>query len=604
MTGTFDVDLQTKAVPARTAGSQHRPCPTANVIPLRRADFSTLQEGLDYAARGTTGLTFYDRRARPIDRLAYCDLRGRAHLLARRLLNSGLRAGDRVGLIAMTEPSFIQLFFACQYAGLVPAPLPLPLAFGNHRHYVAMVRRMLESIGARAVFAAGTMEDFARQAALGTDIRIAGSLAKIELIEPAGTDLPRIQADDVSYLQFSSGSTRSPTAVAITHRALMANAAAIIRDGLDIGPADRAVSWLPLYHDMGLVGFMLMPVLCQVSVDLISTSDFAQRPLLWPRILSDNCGTLSYSPSFGYELCTKRLTAVPGESFNLRRWRVAGIGGDMIRERVLDGFARGFEAHGFDRRAFVASYGLAETTLAASFAALGQGIEIERVDMDRLEQHGIAEAPRARSGRIRNFAVCGAPLPGHAIEIRNQRGELSPERHVGRIFVRGPSVMREYWRQETETAAVLSPDGWLNTGDLGFWADDRLVVTGRAKDLMVINGRNLLPQDLEWSAEQKLGLRSGDVAAFSIDRNDREEVILLVQCRATEHEQRETLREAVRATIHAQHGINADVVLVPPRSLPKTSSGKLSRSRARELYLSGELAEKRQTDQELQCAAP
>lgn len=587
-----------------TAAAQPLPCPTANVIATRRADFSTLIDGLEYAAGGVTGLTFYDRRARPVSTLAYRALRDSAVILAQKLMKLGLEPGDRVGLIAMTDAGFIRAFFACQYAGLVPAPLPLPVAFGSHRHYVAMVRRMLDSIGARAVFSSGTMEDFARQAALGTKIRIAGSLTNLDQIESGTAPLPDIAPDQVSYLQFSSGSTRSPTAVTITHRALMANAVAIIRDGLQIDAGDRAVSWLPLYHDMGLVGFVLMPVLCQVSVDLIATSDFAQRPLLWLRVLSDRGGTLSYSPSFGYELCAKRLAAAPAESFDLTPWRVAGIGGDMIRERVLESFAQSFSTHGFDGRAFVASYGLAETTLAVSFGALGRGIEIERVDMDRLERDGVADAPRLPRSRARNFAICGTPLPGHAVEIRDESGQRAALRHVGRIFVRGPSVMREYWNREEETVAALQPDGWLDTGDLGFWAEGRLVVTGRAKDLIVINGRNLLPQDLEWSAEQQSGLRSGDAAAFSIDRNDREDVILLVQCRLTENDQRERLREAVRAAIYARHGINAEIVLVPPRSLPKTSSGKLSRSRARALYLSGELDERRQVDAELRCAAP
>ena len=578
------------------------PCPTVSSLPLRRADFSTLVEGLDYAAAGDTGLTFYDRRARPSLALSYRTLRESAVKSARQLLASGLQPGDRVGIIATTDPAFIQAFFACQYAGLVPAPLPLPLAFGNHRHYVIMLRRMLDSVGAKAAFASGPLEEFVRQAALGTEARIVGSLDRL----PAARDdvaLPRIAPTDLCYLQFSSGSTRSPVAVANTHAAVIANAGAIIRHGLRITDGDRAVSWLPLYHDMGLVGFVLVPMLCQVSVDLIATSDFAQRPLLWPRILSDHGGTLSYSPSFGYELCTKRLATGASDSFDLRRWRVAGIGGDMIRRRVLEAFGDAFATHGFDRRAFVASYGLAEATLAVSFAALDQGISTEALDLDALERLGTAEAPHHAEARVRSFAVCGAPLPGHEVEIRDESGEPVPGRQVGRIYVRGPSVMREYWNQANETAAVLN-GGWLDTGDLGFWADGRLVITGRAKDLIVINGRNLLPQDLEWSAEQQMSLRSGDVAAFSVERDDNEEIVLLVQCRLADVPSREALRESVRAAIHARHGVNAEVVLVPARSLPKTSSGKLSRSRARALYLAGELEEGRQTDSELQCAAP
>jgi fatty-acyl-CoA synthase len=579
---------------------QYLPAPTNSAIPLRPADFATLTEGLDYAASGRSGLTFFDRRAQAIKCLPYSDLRDAALALARRLLAQGLQPGDRVGLIATTDPSFIQSFFACQYAGLIPATLPLPLAFGSPRHYVATLRRMLESIEARAVFVSGPLEDFARQAAIGTAIGLAGCPAK--LAPAAASALPQILPSDISYLQFSSGSTRAPMAVAIEHRALLSNARGIIRDALKIGSGDRAVSWLPLYHDMGLVGFLLTPVLCQISVDLLSTADFSRQPLVWPRVLSDHGGTLSYSPSFGYELCAKRAGATADQRFDLSRWRVAGIGGDIIRPHILEEFTAKFTAHGFNSRAFVASYGMAETTLAISFAPLGRGLECRTIDMDRLESTNLAAAPMPATRRVRRFAVCGAPMPGHDIEIRNEHGSRLLAERVGRIFVRGPSLMRGYWGAPPISAPT--EDRWLDTGDLGFRSGNQLIITGRIKDLIVINGRNLLPQDLEWSAEQTSGLRSGDAAAFSIDSEDQERVVVLVQCRSLEREQREEIRESVRAAIRARHGIIVDVVLMPPRSLPKTSSGKLRRSRARALYLSGEIGEAVQTEAELRCAVP
>jgi fatty-acyl-CoA synthase len=264
----------------------------------------------------------------------------------------------------------------------------------------------------------------------------------------------------------------------------------------------------------------------------------------------------------------------------------------MIRPNVLAAFAETFAPRGFDGRAFVASYGMAEATLAVSFAPLGGGIETSRVDMDRLEEDGIAEAPEAGAPRARDFVLCGAPLPDHQVEVREPDGTPLPEGRVGRIYVRGPSLMRDYFDQPEETARVLSADGWLDTGDLGYRIGEMLVITGRAKDLIIVNGRNIWPQDLEWTAEQAEALRSGDAAAFSVDNGgDSEAVIVLIQCRLSDAEARLALKAAISGAVRAEHGVEAEVVLVPPHSLPQTSSGKLSRARARRLYVEGRFSE-------------
>jgi fatty-acyl-CoA synthase len=275
------------------------------------------------------------------------------------------------------------------------------------------------------------------------------------------------------------------------------------------------------------------------------------------------------------------------EGIDLSSWRGAGIGGDMIRPDILGGFAETFAPCGFSPRAFVPSYGMAEATLAISFAPLDTGVELDRVDMDRLEDEGVASPPANGGARTRDFVLCGAPLPGYDAEIRGDDGTVLSERRLGRIFVRGPSLMRAYFDRPEETARVLSADNWLDTGDLGYRIGRSLVVTGRAKDLIIVNGRNIWPQDLEWSAERMDGLRSGDAAAFSVDHGDAERIMVLVHCRMTDSAAREALRASIADALRTEHGAEADVRLVPPRSLPQTSSGKLSRSRARQLFLAG-----------------
>ena len=367
---------------------------------------------------------------------------------------------------------------------------------------------------------------------------------------------------------------------------IMANANAITLDGLDINRGDRCTSWLPLYHDMGLVGFMLVPLTTQMSIDYIATRDFARRSLTWLKLISEYGGSLSYSPSFGYELCTRRLREGTEVKLDLRSWRGAGIGGDMVQHPILQKFADAFGPHGFSPNAFVPSYGMAETTLAMSFAPLSKRYVVDEIDRDALAHRNLA-VPGASGPKTRAFVACGHALQGHAFEVRDDAGRVLPERSVGHIFFRGPSVMGGYYQQPEMTAEVLNADGWLQTGDLGYLLDDQIVITGRAKDLIILNGRNIWPQDLEWSAEELPDLRRGDVAAFSVDENDGEAVVILVQCRIGEPTQREKLRREVYALLQRAHGVEARVTLVPPKALPQTSSGKLSRSKAKANYLSG-----------------
>ncbi len=556
-------------------------------LPKRFADFASLSEALDYAAQDQTGLNFFSGKGALIEALPYAVLREQAIALARRMLGAGLKVGDRVGLIAETDGDFVRAFFACQYAGLVPAPLPLPAAFGGKDGYIKHLRRMIESARATAAFGPTVLEAWLHEAVAGLGLKIAGTIAELSDVVPTTADLPAPDPEGLSYLQYSSGSTRFPLGVAVTHRAFMANSSRIGRDGLGIVDGDRGISWLPFYHDMGLVGFLLLPVACQMTVDFIATRDFARRPLLWLSLMSRNRGTIAFSPSFGFELCARRAKPSSTDELDLSSWRCAGIGGDMIRPNVLARFVERFGPHGFDANAFIPSYGMAEATLALSFAPKGTGARTDTVDSFQLEHERRAVPAAADKGRTRTFVLCGNILPDHAFEVRDENHRILPDRQIGRIFVRGPSMMDGYFDAPEETDRVLS-DGWLDTGDLGYLKDGQIVLTGRAKDLIIVNGRNIWPQDLEWAVEEDIAmLRSGDVVAFSVDGDADEQVVSLVQCRSSDANVRDELAAQIANVLRTRHGVEATVVLVPPHGLPQTSSGKLSRSQARALYLAG-----------------
>jgi fatty-acyl-CoA synthase len=567
---------------------------TSRDLPFRSGPFGTFTEGLDYAARGDTGFNFYSARGELTAVLPYRELRDQAVITARGLIHAGLPRGARMVLIADTVPDFMVLFAACQYAGLLPVPVALPTGLGGRDSYIATLRRQIQSCGADAAMAPAELLDYLKEAAGGTSAKLVGSAADFLALPSGNAALRPFAPDESCYLQFSSGSTRFPKGIDVPQRALMANAHAIAVDGLGLVPGDRAVSWLPLYHDMGLVGFMLVPLLSQVTVDYLATRDFARRPLMWPTLISENRGTLSYSPTFGYDLCSRRLSegrlATP--DLDLSCWRIAGIGGDMIQPHVLERFGAAFATCRFDPKAFLPSYGMAEAVLAISFSPRDQGMLTDAVDRSQLAEEGRAIPSDPNSGDSRRFVLCGRPLTGHVAEVRGEDGEALADRTIGRIFVKGPSLMAGYYGQPEETERVLSADGWLDTGDLGYTLDGALVITGRAKDLIIIAGRNIWPQDLEWSVEESLDIKRGDTCAFSIEGPEgQEQAVMLAVARQSETAERESLRQKAQSLLQRAHGIEAKIVLVGPRAIPHTSSGKIARARAKAAYLAGHYQE-------------
>ncbi len=562
--------------------------PTHHSLPFRAADFATLTDALDYAAQGETGANFYTGRGVLYAAMPFSELRREAQVLARKLLGLGLKKGDHVALIAETNPDFLRFFFACQYAGLVPVALPASVNLGGHTVYVTQLRGLLQSSQAVVAMAPAGYAAFLEEAGDGLGLQLVGSPEVFDALPEAAVDFAPVAPTDLAYIQYTSGSTRFPRGVVIEQRAVMSNLAGIIRHGVKMGPGDRCFSWLPFYHDMGLVGLVLVPVAAQTSVDYLDTREFAMRPRQWLNLMSRTQATISFSPPFGYELCARRLRPGEAEKYDLSNWRVAGVGAEMIRSETLQRFAEALAPAGFDARAFLACYGMAECSLAISFAPLFEGHSTDCVDGDHHADHreALPISESENPGRARCFVKCGTPLPDYEIEIRNEAGEVLTDRFSGAIYVRGPSVMSGYYNCPDETRQALSEDGWLNTGDVGYQVDGSLIITGRQKDLIIINGRNIWPQDLEYLAEHQPEIRIGDALAFSVPAVNGEEVcVLVVQCRESDPGKRASLVDRLVRLVHMELGIDVFVELVPLHTLPRTSSGKLSRSKARQNFI-------------------
>jgi len=563
------------------------PTPNDCPLPRRRADFATFNAAVDYAALSEKGLNFHDMRGDLTRVYPFREMREDALAMARRLVALGIGKDDRVALIAETGPEFAALFCGCVYAGAWPVPLPLPTTFGGKDSYIDQLAVQLSSADPAILIYPAEIADMAsaaaaRQGCTGMDWESLG------LRDAPLVDLPQANPDDICYLQYSSGSTRFPTGVAVTHRALLHNLYGHAAS-MDIGHDDRGVSWLPWYHDMGLVGCFLSPIANQMSADYLKTEHFARRPLAWLDLISRNKGnTLSYSPTFGYDICARRISSQThvDQRFDLARWRLAGNGADMIRPDVMQNFVNAFAPAGFKAQAFTPSYGLAEATLAVTVMPPGEGIRVELVEEERLSG---TRRDLSRPARYRAIVNCGKPLPDMEVAIRGENETLRGDHQIGKVWCRGPSVMHSYFRDPAATAECLV-DGWLDTGDMGYMADGYLFIVGRAKDMIIINGKNHWPQDIEWAVEQLPGFNHGDIAAFAVETENGEEApAVLVHCRVSDPEERRRLHETIRDKVRAITGMNCVVELVPPRTLPRTSSGKLSRAKARTMYLAGEI---------------
>jgi len=559
--------------------------PTDRGWELNPSEFETLTAGLDYAANCDTGFNYYSARAELKSVLSYKDLQKQAVDMAKRLVPFAEK-NARIGLCATTSPEFAILFFACQYAGLVPAPLPLPVTLGGRSSYERQLQRMADTGDFHAILTPSSMEAIISAALNDHETPVMTFEDVMEL--PSGDDIRPFGADELCYIQYSSGSSSSPKGIIGTQKSVTSNCKAIVQHGLKHDAMDRGACWLPMYHDMGLIGCLLSPMMSQMTADFMDPQDFTRRPISWLKLISENRCTMTYSPTFGYELCVRRWRN--DADLDLSCWRIAGIGGDMVRPEPLTEFSNLFADMGFSETAFMPSYGLAETTLAATFNPLGQGLKKHTIDMDRYERtnEAVEVSDLTQADHVRTFVACGSVLPDHEIEIRDFDGTVLGEKKAGRICLRGPSVSPGYFRNQQATEASFSSDGWLDTGDLGYWLDGQVVVTGRYKDLILWHGRNIWPQDLEWAAQAAAPHRCGRAAAFSIGgAGDNKTIMLLLEARTRDENLLAEIKNAVSAAIRLEVGVPVQLQLVPRGSMIMTSSGKLSRARVKEKFLSG-----------------
>ena len=580
----------TQALDSRSSDEQTmaiEPTPTNNSQTQRLADFDTLTEALEFAASGTTGYNFYDAKGNLRSVLSYRVLREKARISARRLLGLGLTSGDRIALVADTTPEFVELFFACRYAGLVPFAMPVPVNLGSHAVYVQQLRGILEGSQASAALANEDYINFLGEAAEGLQrLRWVGTPEQLAKLPAPDITLQPNQPSETAYLQYTSGSTRTPRGVIITERALMSNLKGIVRNGLKLQPDDRIASWLPFYHDMGLVGMLMASMVTQVSVDYLATRDFAVRPLQWLRLISRNRCTVAFSQPFGLKLCTLRVRDSDLEELDLSCWRAAGVGAEMIRPDVLRNFAEKFAPAGFSMNSFLPCYGLAESTLAVTFSHTGHGFQSLRVDAGTLIDKKIAVRLQADGRKYNEFVNCGRPLPGHTVKIAGDTEQELPDLRVGSVLVHGPSIMTGYFNSPEDTEKTLKPGNWLDTGDLGFLFEGNLYITGRRTDVIIVNGRNIRAQDVEELAEQQPEVRAREASAFSItDDDDIVSIVLVIECRLTSIADRQSLTSRMQRLVYMAFGVNSLVELVPPHTLPRTSSGKLSRFAARKGFI-------------------
>jgi fatty-acyl-CoA synthase len=536
--------------------------------------------------------------------ITFGELYDRASSVALELKRRGLEPAQTVAIMLPTCADFFSTFAGILLAGGIPVPIYPPFRADRIAEYATRQSNILRNAEARFLVTFRQAEGLARllQPRVPTLREVLNSerLANAPVpAEPASNEWRVVEnlshharGDDIAFLQYTSGSTGDPKGVILTHANLLANIRAIVT-GVDIQPSDVAVSWLPLYHDMGLIGAWFVPLFTGIPLVVMSPLAFLSRPERWLRAIHRHRGTISPAPNFAYELCVKKITDENLAGLDLSSWRAATNGAEPVHADTLNRFAARFAPYGFRREALSPVYGLAEACLAVAAPQMGAGYKVDRIERSAFESEGRAIPATASDAAALEFVYAGKPLPSVDVRIVDADGRDAGERVQGSLWFRGPSATSGYYRNPAATREIMRDGDWLDSGDLAYWADGDLYITGRAKDVIIKAGRNIYPHEVEEIAGRVAGVRPGCVVAFGAPdaRSGTERIVVAAELRNMAD--RDRIAADITHAVNDAMGMPPDLVeVLPPQSIPKTSSGKLRRSETRRLFLEGTLGKK------------
>ena len=539
--------------------------------------------------------------------IGYGELYREAAAVASGLRERGILRGDTVSLMLPTGLDFLRSFFGILMARAIPVPIYPPVRLDRLEEYATRQAGILADAEARLLITVGRGRPVASLLRPAVP-SLSGVVTADELAIPgAPAAEPEGEASDPAFIQYTSGSTGQPKGVLLTHENLLANVRAI-GEGLEAQPTDVGVSWLPLYHDMGLIGSWLFCLHQGLPITLLPPTAFLARPERWLWAIHQRRATLSGAPNFAYELCARRVPDEALEGLDLSSWRVALNGAEPVSPGTVERFTRRFAPFGFRKESLTPAYGLAENSVALALPPMGRGTHFDRVARRPFQDEGRAEPAARDDPSALTFVSAGRALPRHEVRIVDDGGHDVGERIVGRLVFRGPSMTSGYYRKPEATAAITLPGGWLDSGDLAYWVEGDIHIAGRRKDLIIKGGRNLVPQEIEEIAAEVEGVRRGCVVAFGTEHPESgtESLVVVAETRVTDPAERERLEGAVTARVAAAVDVPPDrVVLAPPGAVLKTSSGKVRRAATRERFLSGSIgrAPRTTTSQKVRLAA-
>ncbi len=575
----------------------------------------TFQEVLRHRGRADAArphLIFFEDEGESAS-LTFGELLAGAERVAAELTQRGIGRGDTVAIMLPTSRDFFLIFAGILFAGATPVPIYPPFRADRIAEYAERQSAILANAEARLLVtfreAASVAKMLKPRVSSLAGVTTATTLVESRAPAPLGAQTHGRGAD-LALLQYTSGSTGHPKGVMLTHANLLANIRAI-GEALALRSDDVGVSWLPLYHDMGLIGAWLMPLYFGLPVVVLSPLAFLSRPVRWLRAFHRYRGTVGAAPNFAYEMAAAKVSGEDIKDLDLSSWRAALNGAEPVLPATLDRFSERFARCGFRREAFLPVYGLAEASLAVTIPPIGRGPRVDRVERAAFEREGRAIPALADSSsedaNVISFVSVGSPVPRHEVRVANDRGEDSGERVEGQLWFRGPSTTQGYYKNEIATAALFAPvtdpdaatsaatgpaQNWINSGDRGYRAEGEIYITGRVKDIIIHAGRNLYPHEIEDVVAQVPGVRKGCVVAFGAADpvTGTERLVVVAETRERDPAARARIAQAINAQVSTALGLPPDVVeVVPPNAIPKTSSGKLQRDSTKKRFLSGEL---------------